>query len=55
MGRFVDRYIPGYAFFADGVIRGMVLDEGRELPPWCGQGLVVELDLERMLLGTRQF
>jgi len=52
---FVDRYIPGYVFFADGVIRGTVDEEGGELPPWHSQGLVVELDLERTLLSTHQF
>ncbi|KAG8221291.1 P-loop containing nucleoside triphosphate hydrolase protein [Butyriboletus roseoflavus] len=52
---FVDRYIPGYVFFGDGVMRGTVDEEGGRLPPWYGQGLVVELDLERNLLSTHQF
>ena len=52
---FVDRYIPGYVFFGDGVRRGTVDEEGGRLPPWHGQGLVVELDLERRLLSTSQF
>ncbi|KAG9312122.1 hypothetical protein JVU11DRAFT_7410 [Chiua virens] len=54
---FVDRYIPGYVFFGDGIRKGAVGDheEKVELPPWQGHGLVVELDLERKLQSTSQF
>lgn len=51
----MDRYIPGYVFFGDGVRRGTADEEGGELPPWHGRGLAVDLDLERALLGTSQF
>lgn len=53
----MDRYIPGYVFFGDGMRRGTV-DEaggGGQLPPWHGQGLVVELDLERKVQSTSLF
>ena len=54
--RFVDRYIPGYVFFGDGVREGTVDERGvQRLPPWCGQGLVLELDLERQLVSTSRF
>ena len=54
--RFVDRYIPGYLFFGDGVTEGVVDEQGkRTLPPWQGQGLALELDQERRLMSTRRF
>ncbi|OBZ69935.1 putative ATP-dependent kinase TDA10 [Grifola frondosa] len=41
---FVDRYIPGYVFFGDGVTQGTVNDEGEvELPPWVGRGLRIQI------------
>jgi len=52
--RFVDRYIPGYIFFGDGVRDGVEGGE-RIVPPWLGQGLVLELDEERQLVNTHQF
>jgi len=52
---FVDRYIPGYVFFEDGVRNGMADEEGGELPPWHGRGMVLELGLERQLRGIRWF
>ncbi|KAF9243149.1 hypothetical protein BU15DRAFT_86551 [Melanogaster broomeanus] len=53
---FVDRYIPGYVFFGDGVRKRAQEEEGQgQLPPWHMKGLVVMLDLERNLLGTSHF
>ncbi|KAF8141216.1 P-loop containing nucleoside triphosphate hydrolase protein [Boletus edulis] len=53
---FVDRYIPGYAFFGDGVRKGALDEQGEwTAPPWHGQGLVLDLDLERQLAGTSRF
>lgn len=53
---FVDRYIPGYVFFGDGVRKGTQDEEGQgQLPPWHNKGLVVTIDLERKLLGTSHF
>ncbi|KAG6381942.1 Rer1 family-domain-containing protein [Boletus reticuloceps] len=53
---FVDRYIPGYAFFGDGVRKGALDEQGEwTAPPWHGQGLVLDLDLGRQLAGTSRF
>ncbi|KAF9228422.1 P-loop containing nucleoside triphosphate hydrolase protein [Gyrodon lividus] len=53
---FVDRYIPGYVFFGDGVRKGIQDEKGRgQLPPWHSKGLVVTIDFERKLLGTSHF
>ncbi|KAF8549050.1 P-loop containing nucleoside triphosphate hydrolase protein [Imleria badia] len=53
---FVDRYIPGYVFFGDGVQEGTVDERGeRTMPPWHRQGLVLELDVERKLIRTSRF
>lgn len=46
--RFVDRYIPGYVFFGDGVTAGYEEGSGRRtLPPWSGHGLRVQIGAER--------
>ena len=56
LDRFVDRYIPGYVFFGDGVQEGSVDERGEgTVPPWHGQGLVLELDVERQLVRTSRF
>lgn len=52
----MDRYIPGYVFFGDGVREGTVYERGvQTLPTWHGLGLVLELDLERQLVSTSGF
>lgn len=53
--RFVDRYIPGYVFFGDGVREGRVDERGQTIPPWHGHGLALELDVERRLVSTSLF
>ncbi|KAH8115344.1 hypothetical protein DFH11DRAFT_1877101 [Phellopilus nigrolimitatus] len=50
---FVDRYIPGYVFFAKGIERGYVDASGeRRLPRWLGNGLKVAIDEERELVSV---
>ena len=54
--RFVDRYIPGYVFFGDGVTKGYVDASGeRRLPRWSGSGLSVSIDENRELVRTDTF
>ncbi|KIM63976.1 hypothetical protein SCLCIDRAFT_677169 [Scleroderma citrinum Foug A] len=50
---FVDRYIPGYVFFADGVTNG--LSERGKTPRWIGRGLEVVIGPERELIHTSKF
>ncbi|KIJ51317.1 hypothetical protein M422DRAFT_158179 [Sphaerobolus stellatus SS14] len=50
--RFVDRYIPGYDFFGQGVITGGTA-EG--LPPWMGNGLRITIDKNRNVIDTSEF
>lgn len=50
--RFVDRYIPGYVFFGEGVRRGGRV-EGR--PAWEGRGLGITIDQDRRVLETEHF
>ena len=45
-GRFVDRYVPGYVFFGDGV---------RSNPSWRGRGLAVTVGENRQVLGVEHF
>lgn len=55
---FVDRYIPGYVFFGDGVTKGLSGGEGTEterLPSWIGRGLSVTIGDDRELLQTSNF
>ncbi|KAI5115758.1 hypothetical protein M0805_005748 [Coniferiporia weirii] len=53
---FVDRYIPGYAFFLDGIEHGYVDKSGsRQLPTWLGNGLKVSIDENRGLLSVDTF
>lgn len=51
---FVDRYIPGYLFFADGVEKGFNTESGAEpvpekYPPWRGGHLRVTIDENRAI------
>lgn len=55
---FVDRYIPGYVFFGDGVTKGFSGGEGAEterLPSWIGKGLSVTIGNDRELLHVSKF
>ncbi|KAG1794389.1 P-loop containing nucleoside triphosphate hydrolase protein [Suillus plorans] len=56
---FVDRYIPGYVFFGDGVTKGFSGGEGAEterlLPSWIGKGLSVTIGNDRELLHVSNF
>lgn len=55
---FVDRYIPGYVFFGDGVTKGFSGGEGVEterLPSWIGKGLSVTIGDDRELLHVSNF
>jgi hypothetical protein len=58
---FVDRYIPGYVFFADGVTRGFPLAEGDEAskvyqpPPWIGRGLRIVIGPVREVIEVEKF
>ncbi|THH03388.1 hypothetical protein EW145_g6294 [Phellinidium pouzarii] len=46
--RFIDRYIPGYLFFSDGIEHGYIDKSGfRHLPRWLGNGLKVLIDGNR--------
>jgi len=63
VARFIDRYIPGYIFFGDGVVRGYgtgkegirVGSEKFGRPPWSGRGLRVTLDEKREVLDSQLF
>ncbi|KAH8087829.1 P-loop containing nucleoside triphosphate hydrolase protein [Cristinia sonorae] len=50
---FIDRYIPGYVFFGDGVTKGALLEDGtRHLPPWVGNSLQIQIDENREVTDT---
>ncbi|KAI0343682.1 P-loop containing nucleoside triphosphate hydrolase protein [Trametopsis cervina] len=54
--KFVDRYIPGYVFFGDGILRGVVTEDGQQLPPpWLGNGLCVQIGEERETISVSNF
>jgi D-glycerate 3-kinase len=59
--RFIDRYIPGYIFFSEGVLWDYNPSEGRErddtsaVPPWIGHGLRIILSLEREVEEVQHF
>ena len=60
--RFIDRYIPGYVFFSEGVRSGYTkLDpqglktENRVLPPWLGHSLAITIDEHRNVVDTEKF
>ncbi|KAL0570947.1 hypothetical protein V5O48_010014 [Marasmius crinis-equi] len=63
---FVDRYIPGYVFFGDGVVNGVSsaasssesTDQAAPQfirPPWLGKSLRVVLGIERDVVGVENF
>lgn len=54
---FIDRYIPGYIFFGDGVTEGWIDDCNgtRVQPPWIGKGLRIMLDVDREVVKVEQF
>ncbi|KAH9942188.1 P-loop containing nucleoside triphosphate hydrolase protein [Epithele typhae] len=53
---FVDRYIPGYVLFNEGVVNGWVDNTGtQQTPPWIGRGLRVQIGGDRELLQTSAF
>ncbi|TBU31140.1 P-loop containing nucleoside triphosphate hydrolase protein [Dichomitus squalens] len=53
---FVDRYIPGYVFFGDGVTEGFEESPGhRKLPPWIGRGLRIQIGESREVLRVDNF
>ncbi|KAF8908047.1 hypothetical protein CPB85DRAFT_1223056 [Mucidula mucida] len=50
---FVDRYIPGYVFFGDGVTDGYIDGDGtHHAPPWSGQGIRILIDEHREVVGV---
>lgn len=53
--QFVDRYIPGYVFFGDGVKEGMMDSGGRQPPPWAGRSLQIQIDENRDIIHQSQF
>ncbi|KAI0790590.1 P-loop containing nucleoside triphosphate hydrolase protein [Abortiporus biennis] len=53
---FIDRYIPGYVFFGDGVTQGRLSeDESRQYPPWKGRGLRIEINEDREIVEVSHF
>ncbi|KZT72274.1 P-loop containing nucleoside triphosphate hydrolase protein [Daedalea quercina L-15889] len=53
---FVDRYIPGYVFFGDGITQGGLDASGTyRRPPWAGRGLVVEVNADREVVRSSTF
>ncbi|KAK0212535.1 P-loop containing nucleoside triphosphate hydrolase protein [Desarmillaria ectypa] len=52
---FVDRYIPGYVFFGQGVTEGFADADGPCLPPWLGNGLRIIVDEKRQVTEVQQF
>ncbi|KAI0359620.1 P-loop containing nucleoside triphosphate hydrolase protein [Trametes cingulata] len=54
--KFVDRYIPGYVFFGDGVVDGYEEAPGkRSLPPWSGHGLQIRIGENREVVDVSKF
>lgn len=54
---FIDRYIPGYVFFGDGVIEGYIEPStGTHHPPrWLGNGLKVTINEGREMVSVEEF
>ncbi|KAI0669676.1 P-loop containing nucleoside triphosphate hydrolase protein [Trametes maxima] len=53
---FVDRYIPGYVFFGDGVVTGYEEAPGKQtLPPWTGHGLRLQIGENREVVRVTNF
>lgn len=54
--RFVDRYIPGYVFFGDGVTQGGLDEHGtHQTPPWIGNGLCIQIGESREVVDVSTF
>ena len=54
--RFVDRYIPGYVFFGDGVTEGYEESPGRrKLPPWSGRAMRIVIGKSREVIRCETF
>ncbi|KAI0368973.1 P-loop containing nucleoside triphosphate hydrolase protein [Pilatotrama ljubarskyi] len=54
--RFVDRYIPGYVFFGDGVVEGYEEAPGKKVtPPWSGHGLRIQIGETREVVEVSKF
>jgi D-glycerate 3-kinase len=54
--RFVDRFIPGYVFFEDGVRQGTKNADGTyKQPSWSGNGLVITIGEDRNVVGVTNF
>ncbi|KAF7792764.1 hypothetical protein EIP86_003862 [Pleurotus ostreatoroseus] len=54
--KFVDRYIPGYVFFGDGIVNGDSTDPNHPSPPpWLGNGLRVQIGEQREVLTVDVF
>ncbi|KIY50268.1 P-loop containing nucleoside triphosphate hydrolase protein [Fistulina hepatica ATCC 64428] len=49
--KFVDRYIPGYVFFGDGITQGAP----DFVSPWLGKGLRIVLSANRDVVGVKSF
>lgn len=56
---FVDRYIPGYVFFGDGVTKGDLGQDDetgpRAMPPWIGRGLIIQIGQDRQVVAVNSF
>jgi len=54
--KFVDRYIPGYVFFGDGIVQGGLDEQGRhQSPPWLGSGLCIQIGESREVVHVSSF
>ncbi|KIP04100.1 hypothetical protein PHLGIDRAFT_110071 [Phlebiopsis gigantea 11061_1 CR5-6] len=54
--KFVDRYIPGYVFFGDGITKGGLDTAGNVVqPPWVGRGLCLQIGESREVLTVNKF
>ncbi|KAF4598676.1 P-loop containing nucleoside triphosphate hydrolase [Pleurotus pulmonarius] len=52
---FVDRYIPGYVFFGEGVSKPFEEQGDVKHPPWLGNGLRLVIGEERELVAVEEF
>lgn len=52
---FVDRYIPGYVFFGEGVSKPFEMQGDVKHPPWLGNGLRLVIGEERELVAVEEF
>ncbi|KAJ3519881.1 hypothetical protein NM688_g9240 [Phlebia brevispora] len=56
VSKFVDRYIPGYIFFGDGIVKGGEDESARSIrPPWLGNGLSIQIGEKRDVLKVDSF